>query len=132
MFQNDFDIMLYVQDIDRSLAFYHRALGFDFNGWWSEEDDAYVKDWRTAGEPGYAELSAGPIRLSLHSADHDVPSGGCIVHLRVEDIDAFRSQAEHRGADLSEPVDEPWGWRMSMTEDPDGHQWGFYTPLKGG
>lgn len=129
MFQDDFDIMLYVEDVDRSLTFYHQGLGFDFQGWWSEKEGGYLKDWKAAGEPGYAELSAGPARLSLHASEDEVASGGCIFHLRVEDVDAFRAQAAQRGATLSDPVDEPWGWRMSMAEDPDGHRWGFYTPI---
>lgn len=127
MFQDGFDIMLYVRDIGRSVAFYHEVLGFDFQGWWSEERDGYVRDWSQAGNPGYAELVAGPVRLSLHGSEEDVPSGGCIFHLQVADVDEYHSEVRSRGADASAPQDEPWGWRMMMVEDPDGHQWGFYT-----
>lgn len=127
MFGQDFDVMLYARDVGRSTQFYTEVLGFDFKGWWSEEHGAYVQDWEQAGKPGYAELSAGPLRLSLHGADEKVPTGGCIFHLRVADVDAYHRQIVSRGAESSEPKDEPWGWRMIMVDDPDGHQWGFYT-----
>lgn len=119
--------MLYARDVGRSARFYSEVLGFDFKGWWSEEQKAYVKDWELAGEPGYAELSAGPLRLSLHGSEEEVPSGGCIFHLRVQDVDAFHRQIVGKGAASTAPKDEPWGWRMILVEDPDGHQWGFYT-----
>jgi uncharacterized glyoxalase superfamily protein PhnB len=127
MFGPDFDIMLYVRDVGRSINFYHQALGFHFKGWWSEESQDFVNDWRQAGYPGYAEISAGPLRLSLHASDEDVPGDACIFHLRVDDVDAYHARLTAQGAEPSPPRDEPWGWRMILVDDPDGHQWGFYT-----
>lgn len=128
MFSTDFSIMLYARDVRRSINFYHQALGFDFKGWWSDERQGYVQDWEQAGGPTYAELSAGPLRLSVHGSDEEVCGDGCIFHLQVEDVDTFHSQVTSRGAEASAPRDEPWGWRMFIVEDPDGHRWGFYTP----
>lgn len=129
MFGDDFDVMLYVRDIGRSVDFYHGVLGFEFQGWWSEEQEEYVKEWDAAGRPGYAELSAGAARISLHASDGKVSPGECIFHLRVMDVDTFYSAVADRGGDLSKPKDEPWGWRMSFLEDPDGHEWGFWAPV---
>jgi uncharacterized glyoxalase superfamily protein PhnB len=127
MFGPDFDIMLYVRDVAGSIAFYDEVLGFDFKGWWSEQRNEFVKDWAQAGNPGYAELAAGPLHLSLHASDDEVPAGSSIFHLRVDDVDAYHARLAGKGVAVSPPRDEPWGWRMVLVEDPDGHQWGFYT-----
>ncbi len=127
MFGSDFNLMLYVRDVARSAAFYHDALGFDFQGWWSDERQAHVKDWTDAGRPGYAELSAGPLKVSLHASDEVVRTGGAMFHLKVANVDEYYGRVRDKGIDVSAPKDEPWGWRMITVTDPDGHEWGFYT-----
>lgn len=127
MFGTDFDVMLYVRDVERSVGFYRDVLGFHSKGWWSDEAEAFVDDWQSAGEPGYAELSAGPLKVSLHASETPVEPRGCFFHLAVDDVDAYHGRVAEKGAGASAPRDEPWGWRMFSVEDPDGHSWGFYT-----
>lgn len=130
MILGDFDAMLYVTDVRRSVEFYRDVLGFSFDGWWSEEAADYVESFEDAGSPGYAQLSAGEQRIALHAAKGDaVLGGGAVYHLKVEDVDAFRESARAAGGEPSEPRDMPWGWRMTFLSDPDGHAWGFFSLL---
>ena len=127
MFKAGFDVMLYVKDFARSLAFYRDALGCDVEGFWSDEQKAYL------AEPGpdscYGVLHAGPTKLTLHQTDDEVRSGGLVVHLEVDDVDAHHAALKAAGHEASEPKDMPWGWRMSFFKDPDGHIFGLYQAL---
>ncbi len=51
-----------------------------------------------------------------------------IIHLYVEDVDAFVNRAVEAGATLTMPVDDMfWGDRYGRIEDPFGHQWSIAT-----
>jgi uncharacterized glyoxalase superfamily protein PhnB len=132
MFRGEFDAMLYARDVRRSARFYQDVLGFRFDGWWSDEEHTYIGDIDAAGNPCYAILVAGDQKLAVHQAAEDaVFGGGAVYHLRVADVDAYREKVIAAGGEPSEAKDQPWGWRMVFVKDPDGHQWGFFTPIGG-
>ena len=46
----------------------------------------------------------------------------------VEDVDAHSGRARAAGSELEgEPQDKPWGDRMYLARDPEGHEWYFAT-----
>jgi len=54
-----------------------------------------------------------------------------IVHLYVEDADAFAARAAEAGARITMPVTEMfWGDRYGQLEDPFGHRWSVATHVK--
>jgi len=54
-----------------------------------------------------------------------------IVHLYVEDADAFAARAAEAGAKITMPVTEMfWGDRYGQLEDPFGHRWSVATHVK--
>jgi PhnB protein len=54
-----------------------------------------------------------------------------IVHLYVEDADAFAARAAAAGAKITMPVaDMFWGDRYGHLEDPFGHRWSVATHVK--
>ncbi len=117
-----FRLELFVGDLDASIDFYERALGFR----------------AVRREPGYASLRRGEAELGL-ARTADLPArgagpgftrerlaagrgAGVEIVLEVEDLaDAVRA-VERAGFALAEPVRErPWGLRDFRLADPDGY-----------
>ena len=126
---SQFNLMLYVERVDRSVEFYRDVLGFDFEGWGACADGTAAQSFEEAGRPEYVDLHAGSLSLSLHQKDSPRPSGA-VFHLRADDLESLHGRLRDMGIDSGEPTDQPWGWRMLDVLDPDGHEWSFYMPLK--
>jgi lactoylglutathione lyase len=117
-----FRLELFVEDLDASIRFYDRALGFRLE----------------RREPDYASLRRGDALLGLGPVAK-LPRGGVgpgftqervsagrgagvEVVLEVEDLDAAREQVEAAGYPIAAPLqDRPWGLRDFRLVDPDGY-----------
>lgn len=54
-----------------------------------------------------------------------------IIHLYVEDVDAFTARAVAAGAKITMPVQDMfWGDRYGQLEDPFGHRWSVATHVR--
>jgi PhnB protein len=54
-----------------------------------------------------------------------------VIHLYVEDVDAFTARAGAAGAQITMPVQEMfWGDRYGQLEDPFGHRWSVATHVR--
>jgi PhnB protein len=54
-----------------------------------------------------------------------------VLHVYVEDADAFVKRAADAGAKITMPVTEMfWGDRYGQVEDPYGHRWAVATHIK--
>ena len=51
MFKGQIGVLLYVNDVQRSVQFY-RSLGFGFKGYWDDATHRYTMEWDGAGPPG--------------------------------------------------------------------------------
>jgi catechol 2,3-dioxygenase-like lactoylglutathione lyase family enzyme len=110
--------MIYVTDIQQSLAFYRDALDF-------KVVDTY---------PGaYARLISprGTSSIALHlvgkRATFDAKTEGMRLYFEVPRLDAYCKALEKKGIDIDEqPKDMPWGWRHAYLRDPDGHEISLY------
>jgi catechol 2,3-dioxygenase-like lactoylglutathione lyase family enzyme len=115
-------VILAVADVDRSVGFYHDALGF--------EVEAVYKD------PPYATLVLAGTRLSFAEQGHaakDRPGvdleaprdpGKANALLVVEVADAHAEHARLGGLGvrfLAEPYEPPWGGCRFFCVDPDGY-----------
>jgi PhnB protein len=89
-----------------------------------------------AGMIGHAELEIGQARIMLSDEfpDHDALSpvsiGGTpvMIHLYVDDVDAFTARAVAEGIKVLRPVmDHFYGDRGGKFEDPFGHRWWIAT-----
>ena len=108
-------VILYVEDLDASVAFYRDVVGLSFK----------------FAENGYAEFESEGTRFALYErgrlggligtdAARKAPGGE--VALLVEDVDREAERLRAAGATiLSGPVDRPWGHRTLHVMDPDGH-----------
>jgi predicted enzyme related to lactoylglutathione lyase len=100
-------IVVSVAQLPSALGFYRDVLGLQ------GEDDA-----------GFARLTTGidEWELLLHERPSAPSDASVAVSFAVPDLDATcRSWAERGGVVVDQPADQPWGERMAVVRDPDGH-----------
>ena len=116
---------LAVSNASEAIAFYKSAFGA-----------AEVLCIAHEGKVGHAELEIGQARIMLcdEFPEHDTLSprtiGGTpvMIHLYVEDVDAFTARAVDAGLKILRPVaDQFYGDRGGKFEDPFGHRWWIAT-----
>jgi lactoylglutathione lyase len=108
-------VILFVGDLERSIAFYRDVIGLEF---------------KLHGD-GYAEFATEGARFGLYDRDRleeligrataapDNPGGEVV--LLVEDVDAESERLRAVGATiLKGPQDRAWGHRTLHVVDPDG------------
>ena len=112
-------VVLLVDDLDRSLAFYCDTLGLRLGH---------------RSDP-YAQLDTGRTRVALYlrTAMADTLGLGDLrrpdprapafeLGFKVDDVDAAYGALTGRGVEgVVEPTDRPWGQRTAYVRDPDGH-----------
>ena len=108
-------VILFVADLERSVAFYRDVLGVPFK----LQGDGYVEFATQGAKFGlYDRNRLG--ELTGQGVSRPVEPGGEVVFL-VEDVDAEAERLRVAGATiLMGPVDRPWGHRTLHVEDPDG------------
>ena len=108
-------VILYVSDLQRSIAFYRDVVGLLFK----------------FTDAGYAEFATEGTKFALYERarlpgliGREGVEGGLSgeVAFLVEDVDAEAERVRGTSAAiLSGPVDRPWGHRTLHVLDPDGH-----------
>ena len=107
--------VLFVANIDRSVDFYGKQLGFTQAWRYEEEGKAYV-----------AQVERQGCELILSSQWPDkVGKGLMFISLDVGVLDALRAELEGRGVDVK---DGQWGYRLMVVTDPDGNELYFPYP----
>lgn len=110
--------ILRVSDLDRSLEYYVRVLGF-------------TMDWRDDDGNSFASVSRGDCHLFLASADQGNP--GSWLWIGVDDVDVLHDELTASGARVRHPpANYPWGSREMQVEDPDGNVLRFGSENKPG
>ncbi|MGV3710765.1 MAG: VOC family protein [Gemmatimonas sp.] len=107
---------LTVADLNRSVAWYTDALGFEIAQ--KHERDGAVRS---------VSLRAGNVRILLNQdngargTDREKGSGMSFMITTSHDIDALAGRVKASGSALeSEPTDTGWGMRVFRVRDPDG------------
>ena len=126
-------VFLYVNDVQKSLDFYHEIV---------QAEIAQLHAEVEGGPLTLAILRVGGFSLMLHPQDDSSPEFasnkvgvGIHLQLRVDDVDAFHQHCIDEGAMLAlitEPVDQAWGWREFVLKDPDGYIWSIYQDKSNG
>lgn len=120
---------LSARDVDGYIEFLSEAFGFEVREYWRDpSDSAHVNV--------EVEFEGAVVGICHTSADHTTardPSAPHIgLYVVVDDVDAHYERARAANAVItSELADQPWGHRMYGVVDPEGHEWGFATPLEG-
>ena len=107
-------VIIYVRDLDASIAFYRDVIGLPFKF----QDHGYAEFGTSGPKFGLYERS-GLRQLIGREATGGGPAGE--VLFLVEDVNAEAGRIRGLGAEiLSGPVDRPWGHRTLHILDPDG------------
>jgi lactoylglutathione lyase len=108
-------VILFVADLERSVAFYRDVIGLPFK----LEGDGYV-EFATQGTR-FGLYDRNRLReLTGHGPRAPASPGGEVVFL-IGDVDAEAERLRAAGvAILKGPVDRAWGHRTLHLEDPDG------------
>jgi lactoylglutathione lyase len=114
-------LILFVSDIDRSVAFYRDLLGMMLR-----------EESRTS-----AELDAGTATLALHLAHvdpkcrHHPPmlAGSCRLGFYVDDLDQTHARLLRAGVPCLAPPEAQFDLRVALYEDPDGNQFTLAEPI---
>jgi catechol 2,3-dioxygenase-like lactoylglutathione lyase family enzyme len=98
-------VIVSVADLERALRLYRDVLGLEGQ----------------AGG-GFARLALGEVELLLHERE-SVPSDLSVAAgILVADVDAtVAAWVAAGGSVVDEPADQPWGERMAVVRDADGH-----------
>jgi catechol 2,3-dioxygenase-like lactoylglutathione lyase family enzyme len=107
--------VLFVSNMDASLAFYVDRLGF-------------AESWRHAesGQTIVAQVARETCELILSAQEPDkIGRGRMFVSLDPDVLDAVRAELAGRGVVIT---DGHWGYRLMIVRDPDGNELYFPYP----
>jgi len=111
--------VLFVADIDTSVDFYGKQLGFTEAWRFAEDGKAYV-----------AQVVRKGCELIFSSQWPDKVGKGLIfISLDLDVLNALRTELEARGVDVK---DGQWGYRLMVVADPDGNELYFPYPTAPG
>jgi len=120
---------LTVRDADKALEFYKNALGAQILG------AARMPDGRIM----HAALRVGDSMLMLNEempefgglSPLSLNGTGVTIHIYTDNVDEAFNRAVSAGARVKMPLmDQFWGDRYGMVEDPFGHKWSLATHVK--
>jgi catechol 2,3-dioxygenase-like lactoylglutathione lyase family enzyme len=107
--------VLFVMDIDKSVDFYVRQLGFKQAWRYEEEGKAFV-----------AQVGRRGCELILSSQWPDkVGKGLMFISVDVDVLEELRAELEGRGVEVR---DGQWGYPLMVIADPDGNELYFPYP----
>lgn len=107
--------VIFVSDVDRSIAFFAGRLGF-------------AESWRHAedGTTLVAEVDRNGCELILSSQEPEKTGRGrMFISLDVAVLDEVRAELEGKGVAVE---DGRWGYRLMIVRDPDGNELYFPYP----
>jgi uncharacterized glyoxalase superfamily protein PhnB len=110
---------LAVANVAASMDFLEKAFGF-VRGVVLPDPDGQLR---------YAEMRHGnSVVMLIRKGDTATPSGGAsALYTYVGDVDGQLARARTAGAGVGEAEDKPWGDRVAVVTDPDGHRWVMAT-----
>jgi PhnB protein len=114
--------ILAVADIEASIAFYTRALGFEYGYSMADENG---NTSLASVQLGDSEILFGVLETLVAPEFHGVRGIGVQIYIELPDdidIDALYQQALAYGATITEEItDRAWGDRSFTLTDPDGY-----------
>jgi catechol 2,3-dioxygenase-like lactoylglutathione lyase family enzyme len=120
--------VLFVEDLDRALAFYVDLLGFELN----HRSDPYAQLRTGATRLAFYErrAMAETLGFPLDAAQENAPAFQ--LGFFVPNVDAAWAELMVSGVTgVTPPADRAWGQRTAYVRDPDGNLVELVEPLRG-
>jgi uncharacterized glyoxalase superfamily protein PhnB len=116
--------LLFVRDIEASVAFYQDRLGFDLAATWKPNDHL-----------AWCRLQRDGSALMLQQAEaEDGPAAGrghgVSFYFNCDDVDLFYREVVDRGLMVKPPTTAHYGEKQLHLRDPDGYQLCFQSPAR--
>lgn len=122
-------ILLYVDDVEKTMAFYSKAFGFE---------TGFLHDSKQYGEMATGDTKLGFVHhemASSHGFEYEVVNLGkkspaFEIGLVTEDVDATFNRAVEVGAvPVCQPTKKPWGQVVSYVRDCNGFLVEICSPM---
>jgi uncharacterized glyoxalase superfamily protein PhnB len=116
--------LLFVDDMERSMAFYRDRLGFKVAGVWEPD-----------GKPSWCRLQRDGSAVMLQLAcEEDGPAEsrgrGIGFFFICDDAAAVHAEFSRRGLQLNPPEVAFYGMKQVFLKDPDGYELCFESPVE--
>lgn len=114
-------VVLFVEDLERSMAFYRDTVGIDV----VFSDDVSFAFSLEGQDFAIVKVSEGVNMLNEAVLGVERGVGRRVMLCAdVEDVDAVYQALTAKGvAFIKPPVDQHWGWRTAYFADPEGNIW---------
>jgi len=118
-------VLLFVSDLERSVAFYRGVLGWPLRGQSPERTEFATEGMTLALREAIRPSGAAAVQGEI--------AGRCQLGLWVEDVDAFHRDMVARGTlCIQPPREEAFGAKLAVYADPDGLPFSVAGSLKKG
>lgn len=117
--------LLYVDDVDRSVAFYRDHLGFDI-----------VESWEPDGRLTWCRVERDGASVMLQTACPDEDGSaeergrGVAFFFLCDDADAMYEEVTASGLQVDPPTVAFYGMKQLFVKDPDGYGLCFQNPTE--
>ena len=125
-------VILYVEDVAASLAFYEEAFGLTRRFFNDDNGVAYGELETGSTRLAFASLQLAKVNLKqdVVAADPGKPPLGAEIALVTPDVAAlFKRAVEAGAAAVSEPAEKPWGQTVAYVRDNQGFLVEICSPL---
>ena len=125
-------VLLYVNDVAASLAFYEKAFGLARRFFHDDNGKAYGELETGATRLAFASVALAEehLKQKVVAAAPDKPPLGVEIALTTPDVPALFKRAVTAGATaISGPATKPWGQTVAYLRDNSGHLVELCTPM---
>jgi len=125
-------VILYVNDVAASLAFYEKAFGLAKRFFHDDNGKAYGELETGATRLSFVSLALAKehLKQEIVAAAPDKAPLGVEIALTTPDVPALFARAVKAGATaISEPTTKPWGQTVAYLRDNSGHLVELCTPM---
>lgn len=113
--------ILYVPDVERTVAFYEEAFSLESRFVHESGDYAEMETGETALAFASHDLARSNFEAPYRESDPDEPPAGFEIALVTDEVaDAFRQAVEAGAVGLAEPAQKPWGQAVAYVRDLNG------------
>jgi catechol 2,3-dioxygenase-like lactoylglutathione lyase family enzyme len=123
--------ILYVRNVDESLAFYEAAFGVARR--FLHESGAYGELDTGATTLAFAsrEMAASNLPSGFQPSEPSQPPGAFEIAFATPDVaEAYERAIRVGAASVAGPKSKPWGQVVAYVRDPDGHLVELCTPIQ--